>query len=346
MKHHNRNVIFLCLGVTLLGLAIGCGGGGGGGSATGGTVGVTAATDGTLGDFPPDVILYSRNDGFNETVYQIDPDGNNNAVVASFATNYTSYAASGANNKVAFAYQTDPFGQENGVYVNTTVDATGATTIDAGPYVFVGSIQFTPDGSKLIYVAQGTSGNAGLFIANSDGTGTPIRLDDADDAHLSPSGTKIVYSKFSSNSNICLRNTDGTGFAQITTNSSQEFLPQWSKDGLQIFFTTDRVGGEYGIWRMNANGSGQTAVSSSNGEFVSSPNTDATKVAFVRINNNSAETGVYTIDTAGTNEDPLELQTDMNPIVYWTSTNGRAVATSPGFSFSHLSPRTLRFLRR
>lgn len=349
MNHKKRNVILLGAGVFLLGLAIGCGGGGGGAtgsSAAGGSVGLTAATDGTLGDFPSDVILYTRNDGFNETVYQIEPDGTNNVSIASFPVNYSSYAACAANNKVAFAYRSDPFGQENGIYVNTTVDATGATTIDAGPYIFVGSIQFTPDGSKVIYVAQGASDNAGVYVANADGTGTPTRLDDADDAHLSPSGTKLVYSRFFGSSEICLRNLDGTSFARLTSNGTQEFLPQWSKDGLQIFFTTDRVGGEYGIWRMTANGTGSTAVTSSNGEFVGSPNTDASKVAFIRINNNSAQTGVYTIDTAGTNEDPLELQTDMSPVVYWTSTNGRAVAGAPGFSISHLSPRLRSLIHR
>jgi Tol biopolymer transport system component len=333
----------------LLAIAIGCGGSGGG-SSTNGTVGATAATTGTLGNFPPDVIFYSRTDGFNETFYRIDPDGSNNTVVASYPSNYTAFAPSPvpADSRVAFAYQPDQFGQENGVYVNTSVDATGATTIDAGPFVFVGSMQFNPDGTKLIYVAlRATDENAGVYIANADGTGTPVRLDDADDAHLSPSGTKLVYSRFmSGDSEICLRNTDGTGFAQITSNTANDYYPQWSKDGMQIFFTTDRVDAVPGIWRMTANGTGAQAVTASNDEYASSPNSDASQVAFIRLSFNSEENGLYVVDVDGSNETPVELQTDISPMVYWTSTNGRSVGNVPNFAMSRLSPRIESYLRK
>lgn len=348
MIKRKRDVLFWCAGSLLLALVIGCGGSGGGSSSSNGGVGETAATTGTLGNFPQDVILYSRFDGFNYTTYRIDPDGSNNAIVASYSSLYTAYAPSPAvgDSRVAFSYGSTENSTDMGVYVNTSVDISGATTIDAGPYFFIGSLQFTPDGSRIIYVAESLSDdNPGLYVANSDGSGTPVRLDDADDAHLSPSGTKIVYTRFFSQEEICLRNIDGTGFARLTNNSGDDFSPQWSKDGLQIFFTSDRAGTS-GIWRMTANGTNPQAVTASNDEYASSPNTGATQVAFTRFSFNPAESGIYVVDVNGANETPIQLQTDIDPsLVYWTGTNGRAVGGGLAFSMSHVSPRIEKLIR-
>ncbi|MFI5386873.1 MAG: TolB family protein, partial [Fimbriimonadales bacterium] len=299
--------------------------------------------NGTAGTLPANVILYSRGDGVTSTVYRVNPDGSNTQVFASLPASYAAFAASPADSRVAFAHT--PGGLAYGVFVNTSVDVAGATTVDPGPYIFVGSMQFTPDGSKVIYVAQGASGNSGLFVANANGSGSPLRLDDADDAALGQGGTEIVYSRLFSSEHVCLRKIDGTGFAQVTTGASNNFLAQWSKDGQNLFFTSDRSGAN-AIWTMKWDGSNPARITSGLGEYGSSPNGAGSLIAFTRIAVDTTKTGVYTVGVDGTGEAPVIKTTDVEQSIYWTSANGRAVGTGGVVCLQQLSPRLRRLVAR
>ena len=56
-------------------------------------------------------------------------------------------------------------------------------------------------------------------------------------------------------------NADGTGQTNITNNpaAADDFGPEWSPDGTRIAFTSDRDG-NYDVYVMGADGSGQTRV--------------------------------------------------------------------------------------
>ena len=59
-------------------------------------------------------------------------------------------------------------------------------------------------------------------------------------------------------------NADGTGVLRRTNNGASDYAPTWSPDGQQIAFTSDRDG-NFEIYVMNADGSGQTRRRTSNG---------------------------------------------------------------------------------
>lgn len=278
----------------------------------------------------------------------MDPNGSNIQVFDNLGPNFFGYAPSPADNKVAFGYtSTGTSNPHYAIMINTSVSLTGATTIDVGPYTVVGSLQFTPDGSKIIYVAQrSTENSGGVYVANTNGTGSPLRLDDADSAFLSPSGTVIVYSRvFTNTGNICRRNIDGTGFFRVTNGGNEDILPQWSKEGDRIYFSSNRSG-NYDIWSMDADGGALThLITTGENEYCGSPNSGNTEVTFTRISSvNSANTGVFKVPTAGSpTETSLFVSPDIDPFVYWTSTNGRAFGTGAG-TFSHLTPRLRRLI--
>jgi TolB protein len=52
---------------------------------------------------------------------------------------------------------------------------------------------------------------------------------------------------------------DGSDARRLTNDPAFDGDPQWSPDGTQILFTTDRAG-NFDIWVMNVDGSGQTPL--------------------------------------------------------------------------------------
>ena len=54
-------------------------------------------------------------------------------------------------------------------------------------------------------------------------------------------------------------NVNGTGFQRLTNAPGIDWNPAWSPDGTQIVFRSDRTGFTH-IWKMNADGSNQTQL--------------------------------------------------------------------------------------
>jgi TolB protein len=133
---------------------------------------------------------------------------------------------------------------------------------------------WSPDGSKIAFVLTWAGGaNLDIFVMNADGSGLFQLTDhpsvDSDPA-WSPDGTKIA---FTSNRNsyiqkgtgrprrisifeIYVINSDGSGLTRLTDNTDWDTSPNWSPDGKQIAFQSDRDG-NIEIYAMNSDGSNQ-----------------------------------------------------------------------------------------
>jgi len=100
--------------------------------------------------------------------------------------------------------------------------------------------KWSPAGDKIAFVVNAWDFVEDLFIANADGTNRRFfdgcdwwnngcTIDRASPA-WSPDGSKIVFSiddAFDSYSAICVKNIDGSGFAQLTDASGRNFNPSW-----------------------------------------------------------------------------------------------------------------------
>lgn len=147
---------------------------------------------------------------------------------------------------------------------------------------------WTPDGARLVYTSTRRAGDGDIRIINADGTGmAPLVQTDANEGWgvVSPDGKWLAYtSDAAGNTDIWVKDIsnfadaayDPTDPGTNLTGASdfREEAPSWSPDGSKLVFHSNR-NGDFDIFMMNADGSGQVAVTAdqhSDGFPVFSPN--------------------------------------------------------------------------
>ena len=140
----------------------------------------------------------------------------------------------GANGKIAFSTDQDPNGNVDIYTVNP--NGTGETQLTHGEFGHAGDPNWSPDGTKIVFGADG-SGSLQLYVMSSTGAGGHLLLDDPgnDDGnpHYSPDGSTIAFSSCNGTGcTIKVVKSDGTGpVTQLTSSPWQAFDPGWSPDG-------------------------------------------------------------------------------------------------------------------
>jgi TolB protein len=132
---------------------------------------------------------------------------------------------------------------------------------------------YSPDGKKIAFDNGGPQ-SGDILVTNADGSGTPANLtQDAAARNIrpawSPDGRKIAFvSRRDGNDEIYVMNADGTGVIQLTSTSKDatddepaaDNAPAWSPNGQKIVFQRTLRDGNEEIYLMNADGSGQTRL--------------------------------------------------------------------------------------
>jgi len=341
-RPHHRSIVTAILSVCLASAVVcGCGGGGGGRSSTG------TGTGNTIGDLPPNVLLYVNTPDFGVTnkLNQINSDGTGGKLVASLPSGYQGVSLNPAvKGQLVFGYSPSAGTPLlYGIYKNSSISGAGATQVIAPAYSFIGSIQVSFDGVWIYYLAAVGTGSLELYKVSING-GAPIVLDSDEvfTANVDISkGSKITYDKLVSYPNgnvfsaIFVRSTANSATpVQITNDSSANYCcPQFSKDGTKVVCLSDKADSAMEVYSMNAT-DGSTLTQITNAPSINKQYTavsfsaDGTTTAFV-----ADSIGVYVSGPIGTNNAPTQIVNDTTTenSLYWTSLSGRSSSGTTGY---------------
>jgi hypothetical protein len=253
----------------------------------------------------------------------------------SFGTNFRAPAKNPAGTQWAFFYSADPGAQDPqwDVYVDSSLNATGASRRTFQSFDAPSTLQYTGDGAVIVFTAGQFIPNPdpklgryeyGIYRVNASG-GTTTRIMSARDfdwAHVHPVTNKIVAADITTGPDqIATMNLDGTGFLTVTTGGFINVMPQWSKAGDKIVFSSDRDNPNFfDIFTCNANGTGLLQLTDNTlSEFGPSFSADDSMVAFSQI---GSGTGIYRVNANGTNRILLRSEPSVSPAIYWTFSGG------------------------
>jgi len=133
-------------------------------------------------------------------------------------------------------------------------------------------------------------------------------------------------------------NFDGTNKTQLTSRSEPEYAPSWSPDGTKIAYARGSSNSADGIWKMKADGTGQTELYNNKSKNDRNPSwsPDGTKIVFssgdagsrylVTINSRDGSDAM-TLSTISHSDGPDWHPSDPDKILYYVYMSGVFVHT-------------------
>jgi Tol biopolymer transport system component len=199
-------------------------------------------------------------------------------------------------------------GTNEDVVIKNIDDFTGSTEVrltnTAGSYRSYDP-SFNHDDSKILYTSE-VSGTR-LRTMNLDGTSnSSVAISTGSSTfqgRYSPDGQYLLYSRGGSPSYIERRNVDlSNTISPMHTSLVANFVSRWSKDSTKISYAYLSTG-TYGLYKMNADGTGHTQLTSSNLGYSSEWSVDGSKIYYQY--NNGTQYSLRRINADGTGNTDL-----------------------------------------
>ena len=209
--------------------------------------------------------------------------------------------------KGKIAFTSDRDGNQEIYVVNDDGTTQRRLTNDPGTDCFP---TFSPNGRKIAFVSENSSGSFAIKLMNTDGTDqreltplvftiSPTPWMEAFSLSWSPDGRKIAFQE---NGDIFSVSIDGSDRLNLTRDPALDSEPAWSPDGLRILFISSRDTFR-SMFTMNTDGSDVRALPNA-GPGLSDASPDwapnGNKIVFAAENEDFGPV-LYTADADGTN---------------------------------------------
>ena len=192
-------------------------------------------------------------------LFMMDVDGNNQTNLTNDTEFYSNYrfSLSPDGSVIVYTWNVETTKLHVGIGSININDNTQTQLSNDGGH----SPQFSPDGSKIVFVKDSE-----IYIMNSDGSNhinltddNPIDNSQDEEPQFSPDGSKILfisYHRIDNRWGIYIMDSDGNNQTRLTFNEGLH--PQFSPDGSKIVYVSDGR-----IYIMNVDGSNQTKLTQS-----------------------------------------------------------------------------------
>ncbi|MDQ6787986.1 MAG: serine/threonine-protein kinase [Acidobacteriota bacterium] len=261
------------------------------------------------------IAFTSARDGQLE-VYVMNADGSNQKRLTDNAADDSLPVFSPDARRIAFVSNRDG---DADIYIMNAADGTGVQRVTYG----AGNDSepaWSPDGRRIAFESD-RDGNTEIYSISLAGDAVPnaeSEFTDEIEGSPAPDGKRIVFSSNRTGQfQIYSIDADGSNLRQLTSEGVNHY-PSFSPDGAQIIF--DRAGDDNvpAIYRMNADGTNQTAIfAAENLRGFQRFSPDSSRIAFVK----SIETGdnIFTINADGGDERQLTFDKNGNQFPAWTA---------------------------
>src|SRR5919204_3176441 len=233
-------------------------------------------------------LAFGMNVGGNVDVYSVLPNGQDLRRLTD-SPDFEACAAYSADGRfIAYCRAPSVFSPKADIWVMKQNGKDQHLVISSERAGRTGFPDFSPDGTKLAFICgpPGDATGPDICTSNVDGTDlTQITASPGLDLFpaWSPDGSRIVFeSNRTGVMQVWVMNADGSNQTQLTFDSvPKDQTPDWSPDGSKIAYTADTnpPGGQ--IMVMNADGSGQHAITQGPHDFGPVWSPDGTKLALL-----------------------------------------------------------------
>lgn len=273
-------------------------------------------------------IAFMSNRSGNGEIYLMDPDGKRVRRLTEHPQYDAVPAWSPDGRKIIFMSfrDKDRFPESGGEIYVMNPDGTNLINLTQSPERSDGISTWSPDGKQIAFQAFGIFNKGGpyqgdIWVMDTDG-GNPRNLTNHHASDLgpdwSPDGRQIAFSSYRDrawefeawdNYDIYVMNADGTNLINLTKHPAKDYAPDWSPDGRQIAFASNRDGNRE-VYVMNADGTNLinlTKHPASDGGPDWSP--DGQQIVFVsgrdKRNDNDKNSEIYVMNADGAH--PINL---------------------------------------